>query len=53
MERSRREGALYLGKVVQLRCFLEEAFVFSHGSNFVDNRLRVTSELIDDSGLTR
>lgn len=47
------EGALYLGKVVKLCSFLEQSFIFSHRSNFVDNRLRVISKLIYDSRLSR
>lgn len=47
------KGTFYLGKVVKLCCFLKQSFIFRDRSNFVDNRLCITSKLIYDSRLTR
>lgn len=46
-------GHIYLGKVIKLSGFFKQAFIFCHGSNFVDDRLCITSKLIYDSRLTR
>lgn len=47
------KGTPYLGKVIKLCCFFKQSFIFCDGSNFVDNRLCITSKLIYDSRLTR
>lgn len=47
------KSTFYLGKVIKLCGFFKQSFIFCHGSNFVDNRLCVTSKLIYDSRLTR
>lgn len=53
LSKEKEKGTFYLGKVVELCCFFKQSFIFCHGSNFVDNRLCVTSKLIYDSRLTR